>query len=61
MNNIKNKQPKGAGKSSFELIDSNLLLKNTPIKDGSVVLDLACGKGTYSLFLSDVVGDSCRY
>jgi len=58
MDNTKKKQPKGAGKSSFELIDPNTLLQNIPIKDGSVVLDLACGRGTYSLFLSDVVGDN---
>jgi len=58
MNHVEQKQPKGAGKSSFELIDSNILLNNIPIKEGSVVLDLACGKGTYSLFLSDVVGEN---
>ncbi|SLM30553.1 UbiE1 [Desulfamplus magnetovallimortis] len=57
MDNTNPKNPKGAGKSSFELIDSNILLKNIPIKEGAVVLDLACGKGTYSLYLSDVVGE----
>ncbi|MFA5902478.1 MAG: methyltransferase domain-containing protein [Desulfobacula sp.] len=51
------KKPKGAGKSSFELIRSNLLKTSLPIRPGSVVLDLACGKGAYSLFLSDIVGD----
>ncbi len=51
------KKPKGAGKSSFEFIDSNLLKTVLPIKSGSSVLDLACGKGAYSLFLSDIVGD----
>ncbi len=51
------KKPKGAGKSSFELIDSNLLKAVLPIQSGSSVLDLACGKGAYSLFLSAMVGD----
>lgn len=51
------KKPKGAGKSSFEFIDPNLLKTVLPIKPGSAVLDLACGKGAYSLFLSDIVGD----
>jgi len=51
------KMPKGAGKSSFELIDPEILAEALPIKPGSVVLDLACGKGTYSTFLSKIVGD----
>lgn len=58
MNDTKQEKPKGAGKSSFELIDPNTLRQNIPIRDGSVILDLACGRGTYSLFLSDVVGDN---
>jgi len=52
------KLPKGAGKSSFDLINPNILLENIPVKEGSVVIDLACGKGIYSLFLSDVVGEN---
>ena len=51
------RKPKGAGKSSFEFIDPNLLKTVLPIKPGSAVLDLACGKGAYSLFLSGIVGD----
>ena len=51
------KKPKGAGKSSFELIDPNILTETLPIKPGSVVLDLACGKGAYSIFLSEIVGE----
>ena len=51
------KRPKGAGKSSFELIDSNKLTTILPIKSGSVVIDLACGKGIYSIFLSGIVGE----
>lgn len=55
MDNTQNK-PKGAGKSSFELIDSDKLTDILPVKPGSVVLDLACGKGIYSMFLSKIVG-----
>ncbi len=57
MNDDTYKKPKGAGKSSFELIDSNKLTDILPLKTGSVVLDLACGKGAYSIFLSEIVGD----
>lgn len=54
----KQKNPKGAGKSSFDLIDSDILKDVLPVKPGSVVLDLACGKGVYSIFLSEIVGDA---
>jgi 23S rRNA U2552 (ribose-2'-O)-methylase RlmE/FtsJ len=53
----KGKNPKGAGKSSFDLID---LKKNSdvlPVKPGSVVLDLACGRGDYSVYFSEIVGE----
>ncbi|WP_320041928.1 class I SAM-dependent methyltransferase [uncultured Desulfobacter sp.] len=52
------KKPKGAGKSSFDLIDSDILKDMLPVTPGSVVLDLACGKGVYSMFLSEIVGDA---
>ncbi|WP_022665423.1 class I SAM-dependent methyltransferase [Desulfospira joergensenii] len=52
------KKPKGAGKSSFELIDSHKLKTLLPVKPGSAVIDLACGKGLYSLFLSEIVGEA---
>lgn len=51
------KKPKGAGKSSFELIDPNILTDILALDPGSVVLDLACGKGNYSIFLSEIVGE----
>ncbi len=52
------KKPKGAGKSSFELINSDKLTDTLPLNPGSTVLDLACGKGIYSVFLSKIVGDT---
>lgn len=55
--NDTHKKPKGAGKSSFELINSNVLRDILPVGPGSVVLDLACGRGMYSIFLSGIVGD----
>ncbi|WP_413835886.1 class I SAM-dependent methyltransferase [Desulfobacula sp.] len=57
MNENKNK-PKGAGKSSFELINSDILKNSLLLKPGSAALDLACGKGIYSMFLSEIVGDT---
>ena len=52
------KKPKGAGKSSFDLINSDILKDVLPLKTGSIILDLACGKGIYSMFLSGIVGDT---
>jgi ubiquinone/menaquinone biosynthesis C-methylase UbiE len=52
------KKPKGAGKSSFDLIDSDTLKTGLPVKSGSVVIDLGCGKGMYSMFLSEIVGET---
>ncbi|MBU0993486.1 MAG: methyltransferase domain-containing protein [Proteobacteria bacterium] len=57
MNDTTNTKPKGAGKSSFELIDANKLADNLPLKKGLVILDLACGRGAYSLHMSEIVGD----
>ena len=54
--NDSHEKPKGAGKSSFDLIDSARLKTLLPVRPGSVVVDLACGKGFYSLFLSEIVG-----
>ena len=55
--NDTHKKPKGAGKSSFELINPKILTDMLPVETGSVVLDLACGKGIYSIFLSEIVSD----
>lgn len=51
-------KPKGAGKSSFELINTDILKQMLPVRQGAVILDLACGKGLYSLFLSRLSGPS---
>jgi 2-polyprenyl-3-methyl-5-hydroxy-6-metoxy-1,4-benzoquinol methylase len=53
----KGKNPKGAGKSSFDLIDLKKISDVLPVKPGSVVLDLACGRGDYSVYFSEIVGE----
>mgnify|MGYP006295628505 FL=1 len=53
----KGKKPKGAGKSSFDLVDLKKISDVLPVKPGSVVLDLACGKGDYSVYFSEIVGE----
>ena len=49
-------KPIGAGRSSFELIDSPLLFKELHLEKGMVFLDLACGKGLYSISAAEAVG-----
>ena len=49
-------EPIGAGKSSFELIDTDVFFIELDLKAGMAVLDLACGRGAYSLAVSERVG-----
>ena len=52
--------PPGAGKSSFELIDGRALLRSLPLREGSVFLDVAAGKGGYTLAAREIVGERGR-
>ena len=48
--------PLGAGKSSFDLIDQELLFPALSLKPGEAALDLGCGEGRYTLPLASRVG-----
>ncbi len=50
------KKPTGAGKSSFDLIDSDKLFHELDLEKGISFLDVASGKGAYSLAVSDIIG-----
>ncbi len=52
--------PTGAGKSSFELIDSAKFFRELDLKKGITFLDLACGWGTYALAVSEIIGSDGR-
>lgn len=49
--------PIAAGHSSFRLVDPEKVLAGLGVGAGSRLLDLACGRGEYSLLASDRVGD----
>ena len=49
-------KPTGAGKSSFRLIDSAKFFRELDLKKGATFLDVACGRGAYSLAASDIIG-----
>ena len=49
-------KPRGAGKSSFGLIDTAKFFQELDLKKGVTFLDVACGWGAYSLAAADIVG-----
>jgi ubiquinone/menaquinone biosynthesis C-methylase UbiE len=55
-----NSKPPGAGKSSFDLIDSKRLFSGMGLKKGDIFLDLGCGIGSYSIAASEYVGNNGR-
>lgn len=52
--------PTGAGRSSFEMIDSAKFFRELDLKKGITFLDLACGRGSYSLAVSEIIGQDGR-
>lgn len=53
-------KPTGAGKSSFELIDTAKFFQALDLKKGISFLDVACGRGSYSLAAADFIGPNGR-
>jgi ubiquinone/menaquinone biosynthesis C-methylase UbiE len=53
-------KPPGAGKSSFELIETEKLFHILALKPCYTVLDMGCGSGMYSLALAKIIGDGGR-
>ncbi|MGD8665302.1 MAG: methyltransferase domain-containing protein [Desulfobacterales bacterium] len=51
-------KPTGAGKSSFGLIDTATFFLELDLKKGITFLDVACGWGTYSLAVAEMIGNS---
>ena len=55
-----NKKPTAAGKSSFDLIDTDKFFKELDLQKGISFLDVACGRGAYCLAASEIVGEKGR-
>jgi len=53
---VKKEKPLGAGHGSFDLIDSEVLFKDLRLKKDGSLLDIACGKGAYTLAAYEFVG-----
>jgi ubiquinone/menaquinone biosynthesis C-methylase UbiE len=50
--------PIGAGRSSFDLIDSDMFFEAIHLEPGMTVLDLACGSGKYTMAMAQEMGAS---
>jgi ubiquinone/menaquinone biosynthesis C-methylase UbiE len=49
-------KPTGAGKNSFDLIDTEKFFQELDLQKGISFLDVASGRGAYSLAVSDIIG-----
>ena len=52
--------PTGAGKSSFGLIDTAKFFQTLDLQKGITFLDLACGRGNYSMAAAEIIGPNGR-
>jgi ubiquinone/menaquinone biosynthesis C-methylase UbiE len=55
-----NEHPVAAGKSSFNLIDPVRLFAELRLSKDTVLLDVACGSGAYSLYATKFIGAEGR-
>jgi ubiquinone/menaquinone biosynthesis C-methylase UbiE len=53
-------KPTGAGKSSFGLIDTAKFFQELDLNKGITFLDVACGRGAYTVAAADVIGPQGR-
>ena len=51
-----NTKPLGAGKSSYDLVDPELVFNELPLEKNITFLDIACGFGKYSLRTAEIIG-----
>ncbi|HZK14524.1 MAG TPA: class I SAM-dependent methyltransferase, partial [Desulfobaccales bacterium] len=49
-------KPPGAGKSSYDLIDPDIMWATLNLPQGITFLDLGCGQGNYSLAAASHIG-----
>jgi ubiquinone/menaquinone biosynthesis C-methylase UbiE len=60
MNDGRSGKPPGAGKSSFELIETEKLFPVLALKPCYTVLDMGCGTGMYAFAMAKIIGDGGR-
>lgn len=50
-------KPHGAGKSSFDLVDHEKVLKELKLRKGGSFLDMGCGPGDYAIAVAQRLGE----
>jgi ubiquinone/menaquinone biosynthesis C-methylase UbiE len=50
-------KPHGAGKSSYDLVDHDKVLRELALRKGMTVLDMACGPGDYVIAMAEIIGE----
>jgi SAM-dependent methyltransferase len=50
--------PQGAGRSSVGLVDTRRVFRELKLKKGMNLLDMACGRGEYSLAAAKIIGNN---
>ena len=50
-------KPHGAGKSSFGLVDADLVFGDFRLGGGITFLDLGCGRGEYAMAAAEIIGN----
>ncbi len=60
MHDERSDTPRGAGKSSFELIEAGKLFQILALKPGYTTLDMGCGTGMYTFAMAEIVGEGGR-
>ena len=62
MGNDEREKPYGAGKSSFALVNPDLVFGEFRLGGGITFLDMGCGRGEYAIAASKIMGDEgCVY
>jgi ubiquinone/menaquinone biosynthesis C-methylase UbiE len=49
-------KPHGAGRSSFDLIDEKVLFNALSLKPETIVADIGCGRGDYTIPVAKIIG-----
>jgi ubiquinone/menaquinone biosynthesis C-methylase UbiE len=57
MGKNKKEKPHGAGRSSFGLVDADLVFGEFRLGGGITFLDLGCGRGEYAMAASEIIGN----
>ena len=50
-------RPHGAGKSSYDLVDHEKVIRVMKLRKGGTFLDMGCGPGDYAIAVAEIIGE----